>query len=242
MPYEAWFGHRSDLRHMKVFGSCVCVRQSRKRGAKLVHHHFDGMFIGFTAMDQNIRYIDVNSGGVKRSHHAVFDEAWYLQTAHPSAAQLLHELGLQDEKDNAPILPPNTDTTALYPPCPSAHKPSFPPLPPVALHLHLPLRESDLPHSIAARAATTTVDNPFIRTSIQKHQDASVVSDYGIKAQQLEQVFFLPSPYNDAFEEHLDMKCFYPTTLPLGGMHFITSTDCLILQHCVPNFETGNQG
>jgi hypothetical protein len=73
--------------------------------------------------------------------------------------------------------------------------------------------------------------NPFIRTSIKKHRDASVVSDYGIKNQELEQVFFLPSPYNDAFEEHLDMKRFYPTTLPLGGLHFITSADHLILQH-----------
>jgi hypothetical protein len=33
MPYEAWFGHRQVLQHMKVFRSCVCVCQSGKRGA-----------------------------------------------------------------------------------------------------------------------------------------------------------------------------------------------------------------
>jgi hypothetical protein len=94
MPYEAWFGHRPDLQHMKVFSSCVCVRQSGNCGAKLYHYHFDGIFIGFTATDQNIRYIDVNSGVVKHSHHAVFDEAWYFQPSHPPATQLLYELGL----------------------------------------------------------------------------------------------------------------------------------------------------
>ncbi len=88
---------------------------------------------------------------------------------------------------------------------------------------------------------------PFIGTSIQKHHDASVVTDNEIKAQELEHVFFLPSPYNYAFEEHLDMKRFYPTTLPLGGMHFITSADRLILQHITKgspcaNFETCDQG
>jgi hypothetical protein len=76
-----------------------------------------------------------------------------------------------------------------------------------------------------------TVGDPFIGMSIRKHRDASVVSDYGIKAQELEQVFFLPTPYNDAFQKHLDMKRIYPTTLPSGGMHFITSADHLILQH-----------
>jgi hypothetical protein len=35
------------------------------------------------------------SGIVKQSHHATFDEAWYLQPARPPAAQLLYDLGLE---------------------------------------------------------------------------------------------------------------------------------------------------
>ncbi len=36
---------------------------------------------------------------MKRSHHAQFDEAWYLQDTRPPAAQLLYNLGVTDEND-----------------------------------------------------------------------------------------------------------------------------------------------
>ncbi len=36
---------------------------------------------------------------MKRSHHAQFDEAWYLQDTRPPAAQLLYDLGVTDETD-----------------------------------------------------------------------------------------------------------------------------------------------
>jgi hypothetical protein len=94
-----------------------------------------------------------------------------------------------------------------------------------ALHLHLPLRESAQPTNLAARAATATVGDPFVRTSIRGHQDASVVAEFGIRVQKLDQVFFSSSPYNNAFKEHLDMRHFYPTNQPSGGMHFTTSAD-----------------
>jgi hypothetical protein len=101
---------------MCVFGSRVCVRQIGDRWAKLDHHHFDGIFIGFTATNQNIHYINVTSGVVKRSHHAVFDKAWYLQPSRPPTAQLLYTLGLED---NAPVCDAPTDTEIeLYPPTP----------------------------------------------------------------------------------------------------------------------------
>jgi hypothetical protein len=47
----------------------------------------------------------------------------------------------------------------------------------------------------------------------------------------MEQVFFSPTAYNDAFEEYLDMKRFYPTSHPASGMHFFTEGDSLIQQH-----------
>jgi hypothetical protein len=37
-----------------------------------------GIFLGYTATDQNIFYLNTSSGVVKSCHHAVFDEAWYL--------------------------------------------------------------------------------------------------------------------------------------------------------------------
>jgi hypothetical protein len=36
---------------------------------------------------------------VKTSHHAQFDEAWYLQPSCPPAAQLLYDLGILPEGD-----------------------------------------------------------------------------------------------------------------------------------------------
>jgi hypothetical protein len=50
-------------------------------------------------MDQNIKYLDLDSGVVKASHHAQFDEAWYLQPSHPPVAQLLYDLGILPECD-----------------------------------------------------------------------------------------------------------------------------------------------
>ena len=56
------------------------------------------------ATDENIRYIDVNSGVVKSSHHATFDEAWYLQPSRPPTAQLLYDLGIVNEEDTSNVL------------------------------------------------------------------------------------------------------------------------------------------
>ncbi len=49
-------------------------------------------------MDQNILYLDLDSGIVKTSHHAQFDKAWYLQPSRPPAAQLLYDLGLENNE------------------------------------------------------------------------------------------------------------------------------------------------
>jgi hypothetical protein len=51
------------------------------------------------ATDQNIIYLDLDSCVVKSSHHAEFDEAWYLQPTRPPAAQLLYDLGVLPETD-----------------------------------------------------------------------------------------------------------------------------------------------
>jgi hypothetical protein len=67
---------------------------------KLDYHHFDGIFIGCTATDHNMEFIDINSDLVKRSHHAVFNKAWYLQPLWPPVAQLLYNLGVKEDDDS----------------------------------------------------------------------------------------------------------------------------------------------
>ena len=96
-PFEAYFGAKPDLLCLKLFGSRVCVKRSGSRRSKLDRHDFKGIFLGYTATDQNIVYLDLDSGVVKSSHHAKFDEAWYLQPSQPPAAQLLYDLGFLPE-------------------------------------------------------------------------------------------------------------------------------------------------
>ena len=98
-PFEGLYGIKPDIGHLKLFGSRVCVKQSGKRRSKLDRHDFKGLFLGYTATDQNIVYLDLDSGVVKRSHHAQFDEAWYLQDSRPPAAQLLFDLGVTDDAE-----------------------------------------------------------------------------------------------------------------------------------------------
>jgi hypothetical protein len=59
-PYEAWWDEQPDLSLLKVFGSRVCVKVTGKRRAKLDRHDFNGIFIGYTATDDNIKYIDID--------------------------------------------------------------------------------------------------------------------------------------------------------------------------------------
>jgi hypothetical protein len=103
--YEAWWDQKPDLSALKVFGARVYVRITGKRRSKLDKHDFTGIFVGYTATDDNIRYIDVDPGVIKASHHAVFDEAWYLQPARPPMAQLLFNMGLEQYEQFSKALP-----------------------------------------------------------------------------------------------------------------------------------------
>ena len=117
-PFEGYFGMKPDLSRLKVFGSRVCVKQAGGRAGKLDRNDFTGIFLGYTATDQNILYIDLTSGIVKTNHHADFDEAWYLQPSRPPAAQLLYDLGLEPDAppDEEPIAPLPTETTTVLTP------------------------------------------------------------------------------------------------------------------------------
>jgi hypothetical protein len=168
----------------------------------------------------------VTLGVVKRSHHTVFDEAWYLQPLWPPAAQLLYDLGLEND---APIYEALSDpAVALYLPKPCLTSKGPNKAHPAVRHLHLPLWESSTPHTYGAHAATVTLDEPFCGTAMEGNWDATVINEFGIN---MEQVFFSPMAYNDAFKESLNMKRFYPTKHPAGGMHFTTEGNRLILQH-----------
>jgi hypothetical protein len=77
-PFEGWHGIKPSLSRIRVFGSRACVKKTGKCHSKLDRHDFTGIFLGYTATDENIQYVDVDSRTVKSSHYAIFDEAWYL--------------------------------------------------------------------------------------------------------------------------------------------------------------------
>ncbi len=123
-PFEVYNKQQLDLEYLKTFGSRVCVKRSGDRHAKLDWHDFQGIFLGFTATDQNIVYLDLDTGIVKESHHTTFDEAWYLQPSWPSAAQLLYDLGLEVETIPISSMGPAQDDTV------GTHSVSTPPMAP----------------------------------------------------------------------------------------------------------------
>jgi hypothetical protein len=57
--FEYYHGVKPDLKFLKTFGSWVCVKRSGDRRAKLDRHDFTGIFLGYTATDQNIVYLDL---------------------------------------------------------------------------------------------------------------------------------------------------------------------------------------
>ena len=144
MPFESFFGAQPDISCLKLFGSWVCVKRTGFRRCKLDRHNFKGLFLGYTATDQNIIYLDLDSGMVKSSHHAEFDEAWYLQPTRPPAAQLLYDLGVLPETDPVEGGPPVHDAdnaTLCKKSCSSGAVP-WPPLAPfdrvLQSGMHLP--------------------------------------------------------------------------------------------------------
>ena len=84
-PFESWYSRMPQLQNLRVFGSRVFVKQLGARRAKLGKHDFTGIFLGYTATDANIRYVDTSTSLVKTSHHAT----------RPPVAQLLYDLGIQ---------------------------------------------------------------------------------------------------------------------------------------------------
>ena len=59
-PFEGFYGHKPDLAGLKTFGSWVCIKRTGHHCSKLGNHNFNGIFIGYTASNHNIVYIEIN--------------------------------------------------------------------------------------------------------------------------------------------------------------------------------------
>ncbi len=143
-PFEGYYGRKPYLSSLKLFSARVCVKRTGNRWGKLDRHDFTGVFLGYAATDQNIHCLDLDSGIVKTSHHAQFDEAWYLQPSRPPTAQLLYDLGLKnDEIEDFPTDNASPGNPVPWPPI--LPKSKLPITPPLCCMQPLLLRETGIP-------------------------------------------------------------------------------------------------
>ncbi len=235
-PYKAWCGRKPNVTNLKMFGVRVCAKRTGILRCKLDRHDFTGIFLGYTATDQNILYLDLNSGIVKLCHHAIFDEAWYMQPTRPPAAQLLYDLGL--ESDFESVLVDGTPHPVSVEPSQAPWPPPLPrslgsilkwKCPPHSLHAPLPLRISATPVSFGARAAR--VKSPAMS---KKDITAEVVREYSIGKADVAMIYISPHPFYGAFKEELDLCKFNLSRHSTAGMNFFAKDQCLFLASMVP--------
>jgi hypothetical protein len=227
-PYEAWCGRKPDVTTLKLFGARVCVKSTGVQRCKLDRHDFTGIFLGYTATDQNILYLDLDSGIVKSCHHAVFDEAWYMQPTRPPAAQLLYDLGLEPDSPVAPPAIPVAPSRAPWPPSPPYTLEKWKP-PPRSLHAPLPLRILDGPISFGVRAAW--VKSPAMS---KKDMAVEVVQEFSIGHDDMAMVYLSPNPFYGAFEEELDLQKFDLSCHRTAGLNFLEQDSRLYLASMEP--------
>ncbi len=104
----AYTGKRPNAKRLRLFG-CPVIVCHQTRTAKLDLNTSAGIFLGYTATDQNILYRDSITGRFKTATHLVFDEAGMTlpATERSPAAKVLQELGYgmhsDDDADDVPI-------------------------------------------------------------------------------------------------------------------------------------------
>ena len=240
-PFERYFGLKPDLSHLKVFGSRVCVKRSGDRNGKLDCNDFTGIFLGFTATDHNILYLDLDSGLVKRSHHVQFDKAWYLQHTRPPAAQLLYDLGLEvDPEDDHDEVPATSH--APWPPiatcAPACDKFC---VPPSCIITPLPLRETlEARRPLTAAAARLLASQesshtPGIISKAKATPPSDIVAEYLIGKNDMATVYMSPDPYFETFEEIIDLRNFDLTQHRTAGLCLAHSDNRLFLGCMTPS-------
>jgi hypothetical protein len=205
-PFEGWWGIKPNLRYLKLFSARDCVKRTGDRRSKLDKHNFSILFLGYKSTNQNIRYLDLNSGITKTCHHTTFDKAWYLQDNRPPATQLFYTLGLESDSTFTTSPPNGPIAVAHYPPHPALDT-TLPDTAPAHMS-HLPLRLSPAP-DLPSAAVKSTRQSPHSGTCIALTHIATAESlSYGITSDDVAQVYLCPTPYNDAFEEVLDLRKF----------------------------------
>ena len=180
---------------------------------------------------------------MKLCHHAVFNEAWYLQQSPPPVAQLLYNLGLEADTESmtmtGPLHPTPIGTIesvlVKWPPMPPIRadpKPIFPP--PISILSPLPLRVTNTPqpHVIATRAARVKSKDD---NKTKKQIAADVVAEYLIESNNTTMIYVSPDPFGSAFEEDIDLRKFDFITHRTAGLCFLEKNNRIYLASMAPS-------
>ncbi len=196
-----------------------------------------GIFLGYTATNSNILYLDLSLGLVKQSCHTQFDEAWYLHTSCPPAAQLIYNLGV--EPDNiyhtatVPLTAPPPSNFRLprtiepifipWPPLhPTPNNRKHWPVPPACTILPLPLCHMAAPkmcHKPLTAAATLT-QTPLRQQRLpRKWKSINIATDFDLRKGNMATLYLLPDPYYNAFKQPLNLWKMDITQHPTSGIN-----------------------
>ena len=123
--YKMEQGVKPDFSKLRVFGCRVLCKILGKGSAKLEHHVYKGIFVGYGATDKHIWYVDSIASQDKIAVHVIFDKAHYTSKIRPPGPQLLYSICLpqQSEQEDKP---PMQKSQEVYPMIPAATKKSNP--------------------------------------------------------------------------------------------------------------------
>ncbi len=117
---------------------------------------------------------------------------------------MLYDVGLKSDEE---LVVPTSQPTPI-PPFPPMVPTKPSPLPKLTTKLPLPLRASTPPSVYAASAARSTLDDDLViapSTLPGKRLEHEMIMNNDISRKDVEMVYLSPSPYQNAFEEVLDL-------------------------------------
>ncbi len=239
IPFKGMYNAKPDISHLKLYGSRVCVRISGICRGKLDKHNFKGIFLGYTASDHNIVYLDLNSGVIKRSRHAQFDKAWYLNESCSPAAQLLYEIGLVSDMPTNNN--PDKDVAQATPCAPWPPEGSHNALktiwtvPKKFIQLQLPFGHTPYDtqkHSIAAKAAKMFLPGPNKPRLARRPKAIDIMADYEISKSDMAMIYLSPDPYLTHLNNLSTYAILTSPNMPLPDLAFTKVMATSTLERC----------
>ena len=73
-PYEDWHGQKSNLTHLRIFGSTAYMHVPKDERSKLDSKSLKRRFIGYSETQKAFRLFDPSSNKVKISRDVIFRE------------------------------------------------------------------------------------------------------------------------------------------------------------------------